>query len=136
MGNFVSIISATLSFAFGIPAALITYMAPSDRVSYIAGNILSALSFWNTAYGVFSIVLGSKDIVTSHISNAVGVFSLIISIVTSFPSLFDRTVEWVASFTGQRKPVYEFIRRYGCYGDIPTFYDQINSFVKQKLVYI
>jgi hypothetical protein len=93
------------------------------------GNVLSVLSFANAFYGIWSIDFGNKDIIASQIANIIGVFSIILSVITAFPSLFDETVQLIGEKLGRPRMVNNFVKRYGCYGS-PTFYQQFNEFIK------
>lgn len=71
VGNTISIISGILSYVTGIPSAIITYLAASDRLSYTIANVLSILSLANTAYSFWSVDFGNKDIFTSQVRTTV-----------------------------------------------------------------
>jgi hypothetical protein len=68
LGNTVSIISGAISYLTGIPSAVLTYLAASDRISYTVANVLSLLSLANTAYGFWSVDFGNKDVFISQVS--------------------------------------------------------------------
>jgi len=133
LSNSISALSAIFSLLLGIPSAVLTYLAASDRLSYTAANLLSLLSFANTAFGALSVDFGNKDIFTSQLANVIGVFSLTLSFITAFPeALLPPAISAVASFLRTHpEPLRRYVMNYGCYGS-PTFYDLVDNYLRNK----
>jgi hypothetical protein len=67
-----------------------------------------------------------------QVSNFIGVFSLVLSIVTAFPELFDVLVyEFGKNNPVKKREIKRFLRNYGCSGGIPTIYEISQDVLRQ-----
>ncbi len=114
--NNISIISTVLSLVFWIPSAVLTFLAWSDPVSWLTGNIVNLISLVVTLYGGVGIITGTADIIVSTIDEFLGIFGLILSSLTTFPDMFDELKELFQEILG-REEVDTWIRGYGCGGN-------------------
>lgn len=116
--NNISIISTVLSLIFWVPSAILTFLATSDPVSYVTGNLVNLISLIVTLYGGIGIITGTADIFVSTMDEMLGITGLILSALTTFPDMYDELKELLQEFLGVEE-VNQWIRAYGCEGSGP-----------------
>lgn len=80
---------------------------------------------------VLSIIMRTNCL---QIANIIGVFSLVISILTAYPELFDATVmEMSGKDPIKRREIQRFIDNYGCFEGEVTYYEKTKQYLKKFL---
>ncbi|CAL8110786.1 unnamed protein product [Orchesella dallaii] len=118
--NNISIISTVISLLLWVPSALLTFLAWSDPISYTTGNLVNLGSLLITLYGGLGIFFGTADIVVSTMDEMLGITSLILSALTTFPNMFDELKLLLQEVFG-REEVNDLIDGYGCTQNEFTF---------------
>lgn len=111
--NDVSIWSTLFGFALWVPGGILTAFPFSGPLAYISGNLINLGSLAVTIYGAVSIIHGTTDIIISTNDEILGILSLLLSALTTFPDVYDEVKQFFQQVLGKDE-VDVWIRNYGC----------------------
>ncbi|CAL8146170.1 unnamed protein product [Orchesella dallaii] len=139
--NNIGIVSGLLSLILWLPSTLITFFNLNGSFIYNLSNFLNGASFFNAVFGLVGVWYGTWDVITSVLGESVGLSSLALSIIATFPDFLDELIELAYSL-GNRRRLEFFVDNYGC--RVPSlftvmgrhFYDILDRLLVNSTKYV
>lgn len=129
--NNIGIVSGFISLLLWLPSTLLTIFDLGGYPYNHLSNLLNSFSFINSMYGFSGVIFGTADVLASAMGESVGLFSLVLSVIATFPDFFDALLEYLYR-VGNRQHLQHFVHNYGC--SIPRLFHFFNGKPLYKVV--